>query len=131
MVVRKRRRYNDGEYQEQVALFKWAALQAQSQPELNLLNASLNGVRLSMRQAGRMKASGMKRGYPDIFLPVARGPFHGLFIELKVGKNKTSEYQDAWLEALTEQNYLAVVCWGWEAAMREIMGYLRGDGDDY
>lgn len=55
-------------------------------PELWLLNGSLNGVRLSIGQAVKAKRCGEKRGFPDIFLPVARKGFHGLAIELKKKK---------------------------------------------
>ena len=37
-----------------------------------------------------LKKEGVKAGVPDIVLPVLRCTYHGLYIELKVGRNKTS-----------------------------------------
>jgi hypothetical protein len=61
---------------------------------------------------------------PDIFLPSAHHGFHGLFIELKYGSNKPKEHQAAFLDALTGQGYLAVVCWGWNEARQVVCEYL-------
>ena len=67
----------------------------------------------------------MKSGVPDLCLPVPRGAYHGLYIEMKrLRGNTTTEDQDDWLEFLTRQGYLAVVCRGWEAASKIILGYL-------
>lgn len=82
-----------------------------------------------------MKREGAKAGVPDLMLPVARGDFHGLFIELKQpglrpsrdGMGGVSETQQQWLIDLAEQGYLAIVCWGWEEAMRALKEYLNLD----
>jgi hypothetical protein len=58
-------------------------------------------------------------------LPVARGGYHGLYIELKTGKGRTSESQDWWIDKLTIEGYKAVVCRGWEAAKDMIEEYLK------
>lgn len=76
------------EHQEQAALFEWAELQAKAIPELWLLNGSLNGVRLTIGQAVKAKKAGMKKGFPDINLPVKRGEYGALYIELKTLKPK-------------------------------------------
>jgi hypothetical protein len=61
---------------------------------------------------------------PDLCLPVPRLGFHGMFIELKTGKNKPSPEQAEFLDTLAEQGYYAAVCWGAEEAIREIKEYL-------
>ena len=43
-----------------------------------------------------MKRQGVKAGVPDICLPVARNGYHGLYIELKAGKNKATKNQEKW-----------------------------------
>ena len=64
---------------------------------------------------------------PDICLPVARYPWHGLYIELKRRKGgRLSDEQTKWLARLEEQGYRAVRCDGWEAAAIEITRYLKG-----
>lgn len=109
------------ESQEQAALFKWAELN-----RINLLFHIPNGGRRDIITASRLKAEGVKAGVPDMFLPVPRGEHHGLFIELKTVAGTTSESQERWLEALNEQGYKAVVCYGWVEAAAVITNYLKG-----
>ena len=113
------------EYTEQVTVFNWAKHTENMHPELKLLNASLNGVRLSIGQAVKAKAGGMRAGYPDIFLPVARSGYHGLFIELKEKKgNPVQPDQKWWKQELTANDYLAVICYGAEETIAIIKNYL-------
>ena len=109
---------------EQQALFRWAALSGRAHPELELMYHIPNeGVRTAANGA-RLKAEGMRAGVPDICLPVARGGYNALYIELKAGKNKPTEAQEKWIAALNAAGNLAVVCWGWEAAKKTIETYL-------
>jgi len=94
-------------------------------PELNLLFHIPNGGKRNITTAKRLKDEGVKAGVPDLFLPVSRGGFFGLFIEMKVGKNKTTEKQNEWIAALQEEGYKVAVCYGCESAMEEIMNYLK------
>ena len=64
-------------------------------------------------------------GVPDLCLPVARGGYHGLYIEMKAGKNKPTEKQLWWIENLKKQGYAVSVCWGFEAARMELEKYLK------
>lgn len=114
------------EHQAQAALFRWAELQRRRLPELNLLFAIPNGGFRNKATAGRLKAEGVKAGVPDICLPVARGEFHGLFIEMKAGRNKPTQSQVAWHYHLSQQGYRVAVCYGFEPAIELIEGYLRG-----
>ena len=75
-----------------------------------------------------LKRQGVKAGVPDLCLPVARNGFHGLYIEMKYGRNKTTDSQDEWLEALKEQGYFTAVCYGAEEAERIIARYLQFPG---
>lgn len=109
---------------EQTHLFTWAFYEAAAHPELKNLFAVPNGGLRSKTEAARLKAAGVKAGVPDIMLAVARSGFHGLFIELKVGKNKTSPLQDEWIERLMLAGYKCAVCYGFETAKYEIEKYL-------
>jgi hypothetical protein len=114
------------EWRQQASIFLWADSMLYQYPELWLLNGSLNGVRLSMGQAKKAKRCGMKAGYPDIFLPVARKGFYGLYIELKKEKGGVvSKEQRDWLDRLSTQNYFAVVCRGENRAIKVIEDYLK------
>lgn len=87
------------EAQEQVTLFSWAAVQAI--PELALLYHIPNGGSRHKAEAARLRAEGVRAGVPDLCLPVPRGGFHGLYIELKrLRGGRLSEQQRAWLDAL-------------------------------
>ena len=113
---------------EQICLFRWAAYSSGAMPELKLLYHVPNGGKRDIATAKKLKAEGVKAGVPDICLPVARGKYHGLYIELKVGKNKTTENQDMWLEALNKNGYYTDVCYGWEEASKVITDYLKERG---
>ena len=108
----------------QQALVQWSQAMAHWYPELGLLNASMNAGKRGRATASRAKAEGMKAGVPDICLPVPRGPWHGLYIELKVGGNVASPEQEDWIIALSAQGYRAVVRWGLDAGIAEIEAYL-------
>ena len=114
------------EGEEQQALFRWADLLSESRhPELRLLYHVPNGGSRNKVEAARLKGEGVRSGVPDLCLPVARGGYHGLYIELKraVG-GRVSENQTRWLAALVREGYLAVVCHGWDEARRVIENYL-------
>ena len=114
------------ESKEQEALFEWAELVSGTYPELKLLFAIPNGSHKSIATAMRFKREGLKPGVPDICLPVARGDYHGLYIELKrVAGGKLSVNQGNWLNALNEQGYFAVECEGFDKAREVIERYLK------
>ena len=112
------------EAQHQAALFEWAAVMAKQYPELELLYHVANGGSRNKIEAANLKKQGVKSGVPDICLPVARGIFHGLYIELKVGKNTATDNQQRWMIKLIEQDYCARVCYGWDEARDLIMRYI-------
>lgn len=76
-----------------------------------------------------MKATGEKAGVPDICLPVPRGGYHGLYIELKrVQGGRISAEQMAWIQDLRAQGYQALVCKGFDEARRCLCEYLNDKG---
>ena len=119
------------ESQEQQSLFQWAKLAQGQYPELSLLHAIGNGNgRTSVIQGARMKREGVLSGVSDIFLPVSRNGYHGLYIELKVKGGRTSPSQKWWILKTTEQGYLAKVALGWVEASEVIKGYLGSERHD-
>lgn len=111
---------------EQTNLFRWAAYEQGKYPELKLMYHIPNGGSRNRLEAANLKKQGVKSGVPDICLPVARGAYHGLYIEMKAGRNKASENQKQWLSNLNAQGYYAVLCYGWNAASEVITNYLEG-----
>lgn len=114
------------EHQEQVALMAWAALAMTTRPELALLVAVPNGGLRHIAVAAKLKREGVSAGFPDLALPVRRGEFGGLFIELKTAKGVVSPAQAAWIARLNAHGQCAVVCRGWLAARRVVESYLDG-----
>ena len=112
---------------EQINVIAWADWNAIMYPELRWLHHIPNGGSRNKAEAANLKRQGVKAGVPDLFLPVARGGYHGLYIELKYGKNKTSKNQDKWLSALSKQGYCSMVCYGWVEAKKAICEYLKGE----
>ena len=113
------------EEQEQAAVFEWIVLMRNQFPELDLCFHIANGGLRSKPEAVRFKKIGVKPGVPDLFLPVARGGWHGLFIEMKRQKGgRLSDEQKAWIDALTAEHYLAVRADGAEQACEILYKYL-------
>lgn len=127
------------EHAQQVALFMWAAIEihAGRLPELRLMFAIPNGGERNKIVAARMKAEGVKPGVPDVCLPIPRGGFHGLYIELKRPdsdaktasgakrrKGRVSAGQTDWIADLRAQGYGVASCVGFEQARETIIAYL-------
>ena len=116
------------EAQEQRDLFRWAAYQRGKWPELQLMFHVPNEGKRSTITGARMRDEGMKRGVPDIFIPVPRGQYHGMFVEMKrrAGGRMSAE-QERWLADLSRQGYYCAVCRGWEIAADKITAYMQGE----
>lgn len=118
----------------QAALFCWIALNKEEYPELDWAFAVPNGGKRDKRTANRLKATGVKSGVPDIFLPVRRGQFPGLWVELKRpelkpkrqgSKGGVSDEQDKYKKHLLSQGYGVYVAYGWEDARDTMIAYLN------
>jgi hypothetical protein len=110
-------------------------------PELRWLHAIPNGGYRDKITAGKLKAEGVKRGIPDVFLPLPMTKYAGLYVELKrpethkAGTRKasiidqaagsTSELQDEAIAHLRSVGYAVSVCFAWDAAAREIQSYIE------
>lgn len=75
--------------------------------------------------AKNMTRQGVRAGVPDLMIPVAKGAYHGLFIEMKTKKGKVSEHQRHWLGVLNGQGYLAMVAYGAEEALAIFKKYMK------
>jgi hypothetical protein len=113
----------DLEHHEQVALFKWLALQYPDQYASTY--AVPNAARRSPRQGAYMKAEGLKAGVPDICMAYPSNGWHGLYIELKTTKGKPTKSQSEWISRLEANGYAAEICYGLDHAMRTIKDYLE------
>ena len=115
----------DREGLEQAVLMKEIALRYPAAAKL-MFHVPNGGHRHKL-VAMKLKAQGVKAGVPDLVLPMARGGFFGLYIEFKAKPPfdaAVSASQDAYIHALTDQGYLAIVCRGHIDALEAIRAYL-------
>lgn len=113
---------------EQEAVLQWCSWQQGRYPELGLLYHIPNGGSRNTLEAANLKRQGVKAGVPDLCLPVPKNGWHGLYIEMKYGRNKATVKQREWLDALRRQGYYAAVCYGAQEAEELIAGYLQIPG---
>ena len=113
------------EESEQIALINWCNLNICKYPQLELIYHVPNGGKRNKTEAKRLKYAGVKKGVPDLCLPVSNNKYNGLYIEMKYGKNKATKEQKEWIDKLNKQGYLAVVCNGFDEAKETIETYLK------
>jgi hypothetical protein len=126
MITPEKLASSGSEQGHQSALFCWAAME--QSPELKLMFHVPNGGYRNKIEAQRLQAAGVKKGVYDILLPVSRGGFHGLFIEMKSKTGVVSKEQKEFGCNVQKQGYAAVVCYDWQEARNLILSYLREGG---
>ena len=116
---------NTPEHNEQCVLFQWAALMEGQIPALKNLYAVPNGGLRHKVVAMNLRAEGQKSGVPDVCLAYPSCGFHGMYLEMKAGRNKTTPQQNEWISRLEKAGYFCVICYSFEDAKREILAYLE------
>lgn len=119
---------NGTEDNHQAALFCWASLpeqQAKYPQFKRLLYAIPNGGERHVAVAAKMKATGTKADVSDICLAVARGGYHGLYIELKKVLGKARPGQLTFIQEVQKEGYAAGISVGWEAARDVLIWYMN------
>ena len=92
--------------------------------EYKLIFHIANEGKRTKRNGARLKREGLKKGIPDLFLPVAKSGYNGLFIEMKKRGGRTSVEQKWWIEKLRKQGYLVEVCDSSTKAIDLIQKYI-------
>jgi len=90
-----------------------------------LLFAIPNGGKRNAREAARLKSQGVTPGVPDLMLAVPKNDLHGVFFELKVGKNTLTANQVQMAEILCQQDYGFMVIRSLDKFMEQIQIYLK------
>lgn len=116
------------EYDHQCALIEWCAIHSNHVPQFDLLFPSLNGIRVSIGVAVKMKKLGMKKSEPDLFWSCARWGYHGFYLELKRPGEKPRSDQVDMLLRLRAEGYKAEYYDSWWDAARALLDYI-GYGD--
>lgn len=84
-----------------------------------------NGGSRHPREAANLKRQGVRPGVPDLCVPVARGGYHSLYIEMKAEEGgRVSDAQRDWIALLTAEGHLAKVCRGASQAIALIDRYM-------
>jgi len=97
-------------------------------PDLKKIYAVPNAARRSLRQGAKMKAEGMRSGVPDLVLPIGKGGFFGLYIEMKTKGGSLSDNQKIVLGELKYDNYKIAVCYSSEEAIDLLSKYIQMEG---
>ena len=119
------------EHDQQVYVIQWCQMHETQYPELSMIFAVPNAGKRSIGAARYYLAEGLKSGVPDIILPIPRDSdfiedeHPGLAIEMKDGKNKTTDNQKWWLERLTHYGWKTLVAYSADEAINAIKKYLN------
>lgn len=87
---------------EQIQVVAWADWNAIMHPELKWLHHIPNGGSRNKAEAVKFKQMGVRSGISDLFLPCARGMYHGLYIEMKYGDGRLQQTQKEFLSDMTD-----------------------------
>lgn len=120
------------EHEYQKALINWCHLVALPEsPDIKpgakigdyIFAIPLGGKR-NPREAARLKAEGVKAGVSDLFLPLPRSGYAGLWLEMKAPKGKPTKAQTDWLDLMARAGYRATWCDSWLKAAAVIAEYV-------
>lgn len=141
------------EHSHQVALFAWVAVAAcngiaaadawsstgiitrsSPEPALRWFHAIHNQGHGDKIRGANAKAEGVRKGVADTLLPVKRGVWPGLYIEMKKPSEKPkkatslgglSVEQIEFKNFVMEQGYGWIVCYTWREAADTLTAYLK------
>lgn len=109
------------EAREQITLFQWIRLH----PKLAHIAYHVPNERKTSKISGFiLKRLGVLSGVSDVVLPVARGGYHGMYIEMKSAKGRLNANQKEFLGNMTKEGYMAVCAHGFDSAKQFIEEYL-------
>ena len=115
----------DSEDAEQETVIQWARICSGKWPELKLLHHIPNGGRRNAKEAAKLKRMGVLAGVADLHLPVARGGYNGLYIEMKYEEGRLLESQKKFLKAAAAEGNYCVVCYSAADAIEVLNLYMH------
>lgn len=120
--------YSTKEHTEQCEVIEWWEMRARDEGiDPRVLFAIPNGGVRHIGEAVKLKAEGVRKGIPDLFLAHPVAPFHGLFIEMKKSRGgKVSDDQRECIQFLSNEGYACTVARGADDAISCIDTYLNG-----
>lgn len=120
------------EHDEQSYVFHWVRVFEGKHVKLRTVFATPNGGHRLPTAARKIKAEGARAGVWDILVCCPKYDndgnvlFHGMFIEMKVGRNKLTDSQIIFRDNIlaVSDKYKFITCYNWLDAVREISSYL-------
>lgn len=107
---------------EHIKLMDWVRSKSHIHPFVFHIG---NERKTSVQQGKLLKRMGIKAGVSDLFIGIPRGEWHGMFLELKAGKNKPTKAQELFMQDFASQGYYCVWCQGFEEAKKLILEYVE------
>ena len=122
------------EHDVQAEFFRRIRILEKEEPVLLLLHAIPNqglGGKSGMRHTSKLIAEGLRKGFPDVCLPVksADGTFTSLYIEFKAEKGRLSPEQLMYLNMLTEHGAMCAVIRDADIGIELVMEYIKDTGE--
>lgn len=108
------------------AVVGYADTKAKIDPSYSMLVGIPNEGRRSFAYGKKLKLEGLRAGFPDTFLFLARGSFIGAAIEFKRPGGVLSANQKHWIGKLTDQGYLVALIDNIDAGIRFLDWYISG-----
>lgn len=121
------------EYDHQRAVFNFIEIMSRRHPEFEMIVGSLNGVWIQGKNKWQIikklqKAGCFPVGYPDVFWPLYRKPYSGLYVELKKdSKSKMGADQIKWQHWLVSQRFFATASSSENETKDILMRYFDGE----
>jgi hypothetical protein len=107
-----------------IAFFDYCRAMAHTNAAWKLAFHVPNERKASIQRRITMARAGVKKGIPDICIPVANDKYHSLFIEMKVKPNKASPEQIEVLKALYQEGNYSCICWSADQAIEVVTRYI-------
>lgn len=109
---------------QQIAFFDYCRLVASHHAAWRMAYHIPNESKASIQRRITMARAGVKKGMPDICIPIANDKYHSLYIEMKVKPNKASPHQvEMMCELMANGNY-ACICWSSAEAIDMVTKYI-------
>jgi len=105
----------------QAAAVRWFRLQHPNR----VIFAVPNGGRRNPREAARLRMQGVLAGVSDLCIAEPFNGFHGAFVEMKFGKNKTTDAQDKFMQQMRDRGYFTGVCYSVGDFIETIRAYFE------
>lgn len=117
-IKRKKPIHRESELQQ--ACVKWFKLQYPKR----IIIAIPNGGKRNRTEAAIMQGEGVMPGVCDLFIPEPTMSYHGLWIEMKVGKNSTTKNQNEFIISMLSRNYSAYVVYDFDSFFTIVEQYF-------